>query len=98
MRGSWLNAITQKSSDGSSSVKRNRSTAARASTSRWPNMLSLTSSSTATLTGTRSLVNCVMVCRSPSSKTSKASFESPVTRPPSCSTTVAVTLMRSTRD
>ena len=30
---------------------------------RWPNMLSLMSSSTPTLTGTRSRVNCVIVLR-----------------------------------
>ena len=82
-RGSWLNATTENSSFLSSSSNRNRSTADRASTRRCPNMLSLTSSSTARLTGTRSFVNCVMAWRSPSSKISNASTGRPVTRCPS---------------
>ena len=65
---------------------------------RRPNMLSLMSTSTPTLIGTRSRVNCVMVCRSPSSKTSKSSRDKPVTSRPSLSRTVIVTPVTSMPD
>ena len=61
-------------------------------------MLSLMSTSTPTLTGTRSRVNCVMTCGSPSSNTSKSSRVRPVTSLPSASRTVTVTPVTSMPD
>ena len=58
-------------------------------------MLSLISSSSPNPSGTRSLVNCVIVWRTPSSYTSNASRGSPLMRRPSLSRTVAVMLVSS---
>jgi hypothetical protein len=59
-------------------------------------MLSLVSSRRPSPTGTRVLVNCVIVCGSPSSYSSKASRGRPVASFPSASTTVAATMTMST--
>ncbi len=61
-------------------------------------MLSLTSSSTTRLTGTRVFVNWVMVCGSPSSKSSNSSCVRSVTSRPSASVTATVTVTTSMLD
>ena len=59
-------------------------------------MLPLVSSAMPRLTGTRSLLKCVIGCGSSSSYTRKSSFRSPETKRPFWSVTVAVTLISST--
>src|SRR4051812_8823357 len=96
--GAWLNAIRKNTSSDDSSSSRKRATAARASRMRCPNMLSLTSSSRPSATGTRSRVNWVISCGSPSSWTEKASRGRSVASRPSASRTVTVTTVTSTLD
>ena len=61
-------------------------------------MLSLMSSSTARLTGTRAVANWVTGCLTPSSRISNSSLVRSVTTRPPASVTVAVTVTTSTLD
>ncbi len=61
-------------------------------------MLSLMSSVSDRLTGTRSLVNCVIGCGTPSSSMMKSFCSSEVTRRPSASRTVTAVVTSSEAD
>src|SRR5688572_23938949 len=95
MRVAWLKPTSDASSSTASSLSRKWASAPRASTKRWPRMLSLMSSVSDRLTGTRAFVNWVIGCFTPSSSMLKSFCSRLVTSRPSLSRTVTAVVTNS---